>query len=192
MGRSALKLEKCWQVYSCVFIKRKKCNILPSSPSDSHSGFYFPPKKTDLRDENWDLSREAENSYKRDICHIRMFSFVLTKLNQKERRVYDMSFFLVTRLLNSLICLFHTDSKRSLRPLPFLSRTGNVLYVFHLQSFWILTVIQENIPLHSCNLQGLHGPEPQACRLEAHWALPTQEWHSHSCGQQASACEVFL
>ena len=31
MGRSALKLEKCWQVYFCFFIKRKKCNIYPSS-----------------------------------------------------------------------------------------------------------------------------------------------------------------
>ena len=50
--------------------------------------------------------------------------------NQKEWRVYDMSFLLVTRLLNSRICHFRTDSKRSLRPLPFLSREGNVLHDF--------------------------------------------------------------
>ena len=54
-----------------------------------------------------------------------------------------MSFFLVTRLLNSRICLFHTDSKRSLRPLPFLSRTGNVLHASHLQSFRILVFYKE-------------------------------------------------
>ena len=42
-------------------------------------------------------------------------------------RLFDMSFLLVTRLLNSRICLFCTDSKRSLRPVSFISRTGNVL-----------------------------------------------------------------
>ena len=51
------------------------------------------------------------------------------------------------------------DSKQSLRPLSFLSRTGNVLHAFHLQSFCILVFLKENIPLHSCNLQRLHRPE---------------------------------
>ena len=48
---------------------------------------------------------------------------------------------------------------RPCRHSPFLSRTGNVLHAFLLQSFWILTFIQENIPLYSCNPWGLHGPE---------------------------------
>ena len=42
-GASFCKLAFCQHLYFCFFIKRKKCNILPSSPSDSHSGFYFPP-----------------------------------------------------------------------------------------------------------------------------------------------------
>ena len=53
-----------------------------------------------------------------------------------------MSFLLVTRLLNSRICHFRTDSKRSLRPLPFLSREGNVLHDFFWCNFWVLTFIQ--------------------------------------------------
>ena len=108
------------------------------------------------------MSREADNSYKRDICHIRMFSFVLTKLNQKERRVYDMSFFLVTRLLNSRICLFRTDSKQSLRPLSFLSRTGNVSHSFHLQNFCILTFFKRTFHISPAKRFVLHRLEPQA------------------------------
>ena len=41
-------------------------------------------------------------------------------VNRKEWRVYDMSFFLVTRLLNARTCLFRTDSKQSLRPFVFI------------------------------------------------------------------------
>ena len=60
-----------------------------------------------------------------------------------------MSFFLVTRLLNARTCLFRTDSKQSLRPLSFLSRTGNVLHAFHLQSFCILAFFKRE---HSASL----------------------------------------
>ena len=35
-------------------------------------------------------------------------------------RLFDMSFFLVTRLLNARTCLFRTDSKQSLRPFVFI------------------------------------------------------------------------
>ena len=45
-----------------------------------------------------------------------------------------------------------TDSKQSLRPFPFLSRTGNVLQAFLLQSFCILAFLKENIPLPDSNL----------------------------------------
>ena len=35
-------------------------------------------------------------------------------------RLFDMSFFLITRLLNARICLFRTDSKQGLRPFVFI------------------------------------------------------------------------
>ena len=41
------------------------------------------------------------------------------------------------------------DSKQSLRPLSFLSRTGNVLHAFHLQSFCILAFFKRE---HSASL----------------------------------------
>ena len=44
------------------------------------------------------------------------------------------------------------DSEQSSRPLPFLSREGNVLQAFHLQSFCIPAFLQEDIP-HPRNLQ---------------------------------------
>ena len=94
-------------------------NVLHASLYPQKGSINYPPKGQ-IRGKR--LEKDAEDYYKRDICHIRMFSFVLTKLNQKERRVYDMSFFLVTRLLNSRICLFRTDSKRSLLPLSSLRR----------------------------------------------------------------------
>ena len=48
--------------------------------------------------------------------------------------------------------MIRTDSKQGLRPLPFLSRTGNVLQAFLLQSFCILAFLKENIPLPDSNL----------------------------------------
>ena len=44
------------------------------------------------------------------------------------------------------------DSEQRPRPLPFLSRTGNVLHAFLLQSFCILAFLKENIPLPDSNL----------------------------------------
>ena len=44
------------------------------------------------------------------------------------------------------------DSEQSSRPLSFLSREGNVLQAFHLQSFCIPAFLQEDIP-HPRNLQ---------------------------------------
>ena len=77
---------------------------------------------------------------------IRMFSFVLTKW-----------------ILLSTIWWIRWS--------PSLSREGNVLHAFHLWSFWILTFIQENIPLCSCNPWGLHGPKNPFRILADLWAL---------------------
>ena len=78
------------------------------------------------------------------------------------------------------------DSKQSLRPLSFLSRTGNVLHAFHLQSFCILAFLKENIPLHSCNLQRLHRPENPSGFLPTYEPLliPTCESKKDSHRQQ--------
>ena len=44
---------------------------------------------------------------------------------------------------------------------PFLSREGNVSHASVNQLVHTGPLQEENIPLHSCNLQGLHRPEPQ-------------------------------
>ena len=81
--------------------------------------------------------------------------------------------------------LFAYTEQRS-RVLPSLSRTGNVLHAFHLQSFCILAFLKENIPLHSCNLQRLHRPENPSGFLPTYEPLliPTCESKKDSHRQQ--------
>ena len=46
------------------------------------SGINYPPKKTDLRDENWELSQEVEFFYKMVVSNIFVLSYALTYSNQ--------------------------------------------------------------------------------------------------------------
>ena len=70
---------------------------------------------------------------------------------------------------------------------PSLSREGIVLHAFLSCSFGMFAFLQKDIPLHSCNLQGLHGPENPSGFLptcERRAFTPTQKWRRHFCLQR--------
>ena len=53
---------------------------------------------------------------------------------------------------------------------PSLSREGNVSHASVNQLLHSCPLQEQNIPLHSCNLQGLHGPAPRTCRQQTNFA----------------------
>ena len=87
-----------------IFIK-DICNILLLSHIQT-TWNQLSTKKTDLRDENWDLSREAENFYKMGICYILMLSLAHTKRNQLSTASFWLAVHPFFQERSSLIGLF--------------------------------------------------------------------------------------
>ena len=138
-------------------------------PSDSHSGINYPPFANANGFETTDCLECLQILdiliYGRRVC-FKAGDWTLCTILDIVHYIRIWS----SRTENILHAFLHSNIEEStfhhLRWSPSLSREENVSHASVNQLLHSCPLQEENIPFHSCNLQGLHGPGPEAYCLD--------------------------
>ena len=126
-------------------IKQKILDTTACFPLFQHTAFYFPPSSmVPLSLQRGKRAAcfpfvELLNSYLYTREHSALFLQSL-RIARSQESVQDSCRPMSLGSYRPANLMIRTDSKQGLRPLPFLSRTGNVLQAFLLQDYCILNV----------------------------------------------------